>query len=108
MKKSPEGIRSQLAQGNPLPLLKWAQYYFDDNGLLLSSRKCAEYRRIWINRIRIENLVGKAESFEDRPQWQQDLLERTKVSEEIWVFIKDLIVWLQKHEDYNNGKLIEL
>lgn len=108
MKNSPEEIRSQLAQGNPLPLLKWAQYYFHDNGLVLSSRKCAEYRRMWINRIRIENLVGKAESFEARPKWQQDLLKRTEINEEFWDFTKDLLAWLQRHEDYNNGKPFEV
>lgn len=106
MKNSPEEIRSQLAQGNPLPLLKWGQHYFDGANSKAST-KCAEYRRIWINRIRIENLVGKADSFEARPKWQQDLLERTRVSEEIWDFIKVLLYWLQRHEDYNNGKPIE-
>lgn len=76
MKKSPEEIRLQLAQGNPLPLLRWGQYNSPDKEF---RELCKVYRRLYIIEQRTYRALGVM-PYEERPQWHRDLISQVSVS----------------------------
>lgn len=70
-----EEIRNQVAQGNPLPLLRWGQY----NSPVKEFRElCKVYRRLYIIEQRTYRALGVM-PYEERPQWHRDLISQVSL-----------------------------
>lgn len=70
-----EEIRNQVAEGNPLPLLRWGQYNSPDKDF---RELCKAYRRMYINEQRTYQALGVM-PYEERPQWHRDLISQVSL-----------------------------